>query len=274
MALSELSDTRSSSITLPLMNKSFQGVCPTLWPLGIFMAIALFMSGGTLIHAETVSLSSLTASPDATISGPGGLIYSHFTYGSNPRFPSGVIPPSRILVTIDSVSATQSRIQFGSFTAPDFSIITYQVTSTIAPITDFHLVTPAEVAIGPGRAFSDAGFLVSTDVAGIGSASIDSVIAHGGADRTLLMITSPFTAQPPAFPSGLATLSVRNGLQMSAPDSTIGGSPTFASLTLPHFDNVYTVAVVPEPSTWLLLASGLISLIFLRRSALKRQRGD
>ncbi|MDQ6732874.1 MAG: PEP-CTERM sorting domain-containing protein [Nitrospirota bacterium] len=161
----------------------------------------------------------------------------------------------------DLVSATQSRIQFGLFTAPAgdarFGTITYQVTSTIGPITDFHLVTPPAVPgpPGTGQAFQDAGYVIFSSIGGVGSTFLEEVLSFPGADHAL------FPA--PTFPSGLATLGVENSIQIFGGDILGPGQNPF--LTLPHFDNVYTVTVVPEPSTWLLLTSGLIALMMPSR---------
>jgi hypothetical protein len=153
----------------------------------------------------------LIANSSTEITGPGGLVYSHFTYSSPPPLPS--LPLNDISVATDLVSATQSRIQFGLFTAPadnaGFGTITYQVTSTIGPITDFHLVTPPAVT-GPGfgRAFEDAGYRIDTEVTGVGSTFIEEVQDFQGADHALSS-ELPLFSQSPTFPSDLATLAVR-----------------------------------------------------------------
>jgi hypothetical protein len=220
----------------------------------VVLVVMAFLVSVAPVHAETIPLSTLIANPSAEITGPGGLAYSQFTYSSPGTLPS--LPLNDISVSTDSVSATQSRIRFGSFTAPagtaGFATITYQVTSTIVPITDFHLVTPPG-GTGPGvsgQAYRDAGYFLTADITGVGSTLISKASNFTADDHALLS---------PTFPSGLATLAVRNSLQLFGGESSGPfGSPN-AFLTLPHFDEIYTV--VPEPSTLLLLASGLTALI-------------
>ena len=254
LPLPELLSVRSSLTILPGKKEFTQrDRRRNLWLLVGFAAMALLVRVAP-IHAETVPLSTLVANPSTEITGPGGLIYSDFTYSSPASLPS--LPLSDISVTTDSVSGMQSRIQFGVFTAPAgssrFGTITYHVTPTIGPITDFHLVTPPAVTGVSGRALEDAGYTLTTDLTGVGSTFIGEGQSFPGADHTIF--------PTPTFPSGLAILAVSNGLQMFGGEgSGPFGSPN-AFLTLPHFDNVYTVTVVPEASTWLLLATGLIGL--------------
>ena len=267
MDLSALSYTQSNLTTLVLGKESQNARCLTL-PVGMLVAMAIFMSVMP-VHAESVPLSTLTANPSAEIIGRGGLSFSHFTY--TPLGPLPSLEVNDISVSTDSVSSTQSRIRFGLFTAAAddrrFGTITYQV-STASPITDFHLVTPAAVIGGqPGRAFEDAGYLLTTDVTGVGTTFISRVglgVGLGPADNAL---HSQGSLQPPPFPTNVATLTVINRLQIFGGE----GSGTFGnpnnSLTLPYFDNVYTVSVVPEPSTWLLLASGIIVLMMSKLRA-------
>lgn len=256
LTLLQFPSTRSSLTTSPVKKELPQRVRPNLWPLAVLAAMAVLVSVSP-VHADTVPLSTLIANPSAEITGPGGLVYSHFTYSS--PFPSSSFPLNDISVATDSVSATQSRIQFGLFTTSAGqgfrdAAITYQVASTIGPITDFHLVTPPGVTGGLlGRAFADAGYFVTADITEVGFTFISQGQSFPGADHALL--------QAPTFPSGLATLAMTHDIQMFPPDSTVNGIPTNAFLTLPHFDDVYTVTVVPEASTWLLMASGLIALM-------------
>lgn len=252
LAQGEFPCTRPDLTTLFVKQED---VRPNLWLLVVLVAMVLLVRIAP-VHADTVPLSSLIANPSAEITGPGGLVYSQFTYSSPTPLPS--LPLNDISVSTDSVSETQSRIRFGTFTAPagtaGFATITYQVTSTIVPVTDFHLVTPPGVT-GPGvsgRAFVDAGYLITADITGVGSTFISKVQSFPGDDHALLS---------PTFPSGLATLPVRTSLQIFGGESSGPfGSPN-AFLTLPHFDEIYTVTVVPEPSAWLLLTSGLIALM-------------
>ena len=257
LPLLELLSARSSLNILLVKKELPQRVRPNLWSLVVLAAMALLVRVPP-IHADTVPLSTLIANPSAEITGPGGLVYSDFTYTSPASLPS--LPLNDISVATDSVSATQSRIQFGVFTAPAgssrFGTITYQITSTIGPIMDFHLVTPPAVTGVSGRALEDAGYTLTADITGVGGTFIGEVQNFPGADHAIF--------PTPTFPSGLATLAVSNGLQIFGGEgSGPFGSPN-AFLTLPHFDNVYTVTIVPEASTWLLLASGLIALMMRR----------
>ena len=268
ITLMKFSSNRSSLSTVRVKTKMRQSVRSSLQPLIMLLATGLLVSADP-VRAETVPLSTLIANSSAEITGPGGLAFSHFTFSQNSS-----LVENDISVTTDSVSSTQSRIRLGLFTVPAggnrSGTITYQV-STASPITDFHLVTPAAVIRGqPGRNFENAGYVLNTDVTGVGTTFISRVglgVGLGPADSTLHRFSSnPPTVEPPTFPSNAARLTVVNSLQMSGGS----GNPN-ESLTLPHFDNVYTITVVPEPSTWLLLTSGVIAL--LRRRANSSPKG-
>ena len=148
------------------------------------------------VRAETVPLSTLIANSSAEITGPGGLSFSHFTY--TPSGPLTSLAVNDISVTTDSVPSTQSRIRLGLFTVPAggnrSGTITYQV-STASPITDFHLVTPAAVIRGlDGRNSENAGYVLTTDIRGVGFTLISRVglgVGLGPADSTLHRFSGP-----------------------------------------------------------------------------------